>query len=131
MGGYTLFEWQSIACLIPREDDLWSYDLLTALIAANDLLCSVFSAFPLALRYGNGMAVEMPDIKPNGIRPALYYMLRVEYMLRRPIAICAHRRCARYFVPDRAGGHSHRCRGLIDLESTLIVSSKACPLRHV
>jgi len=66
---------------------------------ANELLCGVFNRFPLMLCYADGMAQEMPAIDSSGILPALYYMLRLEYLYEREIRRCANPKCGEYFVP--------------------------------
>jgi hypothetical protein len=56
---------------------------------ANDLLCDVFNLFPLTLFHSNGIADELPDVNPSGVRSTLYYALRMEYLHKSKLRICA------------------------------------------
>ena len=53
----------------------------------------------LILCYAEGMVQEMPCTNFFGILPALYYMLRLEYVYEREIRRCANPKCGEYFVP--------------------------------
>ena len=68
---------------------------------ANYLLCHIFNLFPPRLDQVNGIVHEMPKLKPSGIRPILYYMLRLEYLSPRELRLCARPGCGGYFAPDR------------------------------
>ena len=56
---------------------------------ANDLLCDVLNQFPLTLHSADGVIHELPTVRPTGIRSALYYMLRSDYLKKREIKLCA------------------------------------------
>jgi hypothetical protein len=94
--------WRKVWSLTPDPQTMTQYDWLTILSDANDLLCRVFSQFPSHLYYGEGSAIEVPTIEACGIRPALYFMLRSDYLLRRPYRPCALPDCAKYFFPGRS-----------------------------
>jgi hypothetical protein len=66
---------------------------------ANEMLCSVFNLFPLILVHSNGIVDEMPYVSPSGVRSALYYVLRMEYLGKRKVNICARGNCRAYFIP--------------------------------
>jgi hypothetical protein len=86
----------------------WQYYTQTALSKtssldlidrANQLLCDVFNRFPFILCCAEGVAQEMPYTNSLGILPALYYMLRLEYLYEREVRRCANPKCGEYFVP--------------------------------
>jgi hypothetical protein len=54
----------------------------------------------------------MPTVVPTGIRSAIYFMLRMEFLQKRQIKFCAKQDCGRYFVPDRSNGRycSYSCK---------------------
>ena len=93
--------WRQAWGLAPSPDEIPQYDWLTILSEANELLCRVFNQFKSHLYYGEGSAIEVPAITADGIRPALYFMLRSDYLLKRPFRPCALPDCTRYFVPSR------------------------------
>jgi hypothetical protein len=78
---------------------------------ANHLLCHIFNLFPPYLCHVNGIVHEMPKVKPSGIRPALYYMLRREYMKPRELRLCGNPVCGRYYAlaPANRGYCSDSC----------------------
>lgn len=81
------------------REELSKASSLDVIDRANELLCCLFNRFPLVLCYADGMAQEMPSIDSSGILPALYYMLRLEYLYEREIKRCANPKCGGYFVP--------------------------------
>ncbi len=93
--------WRSLSSPFYAKEQISKASSLDVLDAANELLCSVFNLFPVTLHYAAGMAHYMPEMNPSGIRPALYYLLRLNYLSHREIKLCAHPSCGRYFVPDR------------------------------
>jgi hypothetical protein len=93
--------WRSISSPIRSRDQMSKVSSLDVIDYANELLCDVFNFFPVNLRYAAGMAHDMPEMEPSGIRPALYYMLRLDYLYQRQIKLCARPNCGGYFVPDR------------------------------
>lgn len=90
-----LHSWQN------TRSELLKASSLDVIDRANELLCELFNRFPLILCYADGMAQEMPDTNASGILPALYYMLRLEYLYEREIRRCADPKCGGYFVPGR------------------------------
>ena len=83
------------------QEELSKASSLDVIDRANGLLCAVFNRFPVLLCYAEGMAQQMPDTDSSGILPALYYMLRLEYLFEREIKHCADSNCGWYFVPSR------------------------------
>lgn len=94
--------WADITYWLSDESKLMKYDILSIVTDAHNVLCRIFNSFPLALCYGHGVTVEMPRISPLGIRPALYFMLRSDYVFNRRIRLCAVPNCGSYFVADRS-----------------------------
>ena len=77
---------------------------VNVIVLANLLLCRTFNQFPVKLYYANGVLQGLPSSAPSGVRPLLYYMLRMEYLYKREIRLCARPTCGFYFVPDRPDG---------------------------
>lgn len=92
--------WRNYRSYWCTQEKLSKASSLDVIDRANDLLCRVFNRFPLILCYADGMAQEMPDTDSYGILPALYYMLRLEYLYEREIRRCANPNCGGYFVPN-------------------------------
>jgi hypothetical protein len=96
----TPFSWADhVHCPLVKDEsaDLSSVNIFRQ---ADDLLCSVFNLFPLTLLPSNGIALlEMPHVKPSGVRTALYYILRMEYLYKRKISICARNNCRAFYIP--------------------------------
>jgi hypothetical protein len=80
-------------------------------------LCTVLNAFPTSLVRWDGMTLEFPfDDTLFGIRPALYYLLRCDYLADVHIARCPWGDCAhKWFRQDRRNQ---------------IYCSDACELKH-
>jgi hypothetical protein len=93
------FSWANqVKCLWLKDESAYLSSVNIFRIA-NDLLCDVFNLFPLTLFHSNGIALEMPDVNPSGVRSALYYTLRMEYLYKRKMKICARDNCRAYFIP--------------------------------
>jgi hypothetical protein len=92
--------WQNIGFPYTK-DEMSKASSLDILERANGLLCNVFNRFPTTLVYAAGFAHDMPVMERTGIRPILYYMLRLDYLYQREIKLCARPNCGGYFVPDR------------------------------
>jgi len=62
---------------------------------AHWVFCSVLNETPPQLTPINGEVIELPKIHTEGIRNALYYQLRLDYMAQRTIGTCLH--CGNHF----------------------------------
>jgi hypothetical protein len=81
-----------------------------ALYWANLALCLVFNGYPPKLIPYNGEVFEMPEISDEGIRNAIYWQLRRDYLAQRAIGTCLH--CGNHFPVYKRGTHgcSEPCR---------------------
>lgn len=93
--------WRSISSPFYAKDQMSKASSLDVFDQANELLCSIFNRFPVTLCYAAGMAHDLPEMNPSGIRSVLYYMLRLEYLYHREIRLCADPYCGWYFIPGR------------------------------
>lgn len=98
------FDWKEsvgLGSLCNRER--LSHELSSNVVLyANLMLCRVFNQVPLTLHYADSIVQDLPEATPYGIRPVLYYMLRMEYLYQREIKICGRPNCGFYFAPDRS-----------------------------
>lgn len=95
------FHWNNPWSMFCKRAEIDINYSLSIFRLANSLLCHVFHLFPPSLDHVNGIVHEIPQIKPSGIRPILYYMLRLEYLYQRELKLCADPLCGRYFPPPR------------------------------
>jgi predicted RNA-binding Zn-ribbon protein involved in translation (DUF1610 family) len=71
------------------------------------LLCHILNAFPGKLTDYNGTPFEMPSEDVSaGILPALYQLIRWDYLRETRVARCAWKDCAKWF---RVGSHESHC----------------------
>jgi hypothetical protein len=79
----------------------------------HELIQDALNYFPPILVSADGRVVECPRLSAAGIRPALYYMLRLDYLQGRELAFCADSACGRVFTVLRMGARwcSPRCSG--------------------
>lgn len=71
------------------------------LSVAHQMLCYLFSQHPPGLFPVADGVVELPRIKSSGVRDALYFQLRLDYLAQRTIGTCLH--CHEHFVVYRRG----------------------------
>ena len=71
------------------------------LSAAHQMLCYFFSQHPPGLFPVAGGVVELPRMRLSGIRDALYFQLRLDYLAQRTIGTCLH--CHKHFALHRRG----------------------------
>jgi hypothetical protein len=81
-----------------------------ALFWSNLALCTVFNGYPSKLIPYNGEVFEMPEVDDKGIRNAIYWQLRRDYLAQRAIGTCLH--CGSHFPVYKRGtqGCSEPCR---------------------
>src|SRR5205807_2312726 len=80
------------------------------------VLCKLINAFPTeVLTYHDDHPVDtLPLFSLRfGIRPALYVILKTEYLGRGGAMICANDRCGQFFVSERAGQRYCSAHGLL------------------
>jgi len=71
---------------------------------AKSALCDLLNAFPPILSLSGGLPSETPPMPLLfGVRPALYFLLRRDYLAQGRIAICANARCGKAFATQRLG----------------------------
>lgn len=72
--------------------------------AAQLVICDLINAFPSLVYPWGGTAVEAPhwDLT-GGIRPLLYYVLKLEHLQASGIAVCDNKDCRELFEIERAG----------------------------
>jgi hypothetical protein len=77
---------------------------------ANWVGCSVLNEYPPRLSAVEREALELPDVQREGIRNAIYYPLRLDYLAQREIGVCLH--CGSHFSVYRHGAQccSDPCR---------------------
>jgi predicted RNA-binding Zn-ribbon protein involved in translation (DUF1610 family) len=86
-----------------RENDCPDW----AIAKGRALLCHILNAFPGKLTDYNGIPFEMPSEDVSaGILPALYQLIRWDYLRDAKIASCAWRDCTKWF---RVGRHKSPC----------------------
>jgi hypothetical protein len=78
-----------------RGNDVRRY----ALIA----LCNLLNAFSPRLVPVRNEILEYPPYENSGILPALYFMLRQDYLRRQEIKICGRADCGAFFIVERSG----------------------------
>jgi hypothetical protein len=71
------------------------------LSVAHQLLCYFFNQYPPGLFPVADGVVELPRIRFSGVRDALYFQLRLDYLAQRTIGTCLH--CHEHFVVYRRG----------------------------
>jgi|GEM_PF-6673793 len=96
------FSWKNVFTPYHTMEEMEGLSSIEIFDLGNDFLCRIFNLFPLTLHYSRGTCVQMPKMRPSGVRDALYYMIRMEYLYQREIRLCAVPNCGHYFVPDRA-----------------------------
>ena len=92
--------------LKPDEDLPSSHPRKRIIYYGHETLCYVLNRFPPVLVPDEGKVVELPQHQSEGIRPALYFMLREDYLRARKLKPCANDRCRNLFVLD---GRSREC----------------------
>jgi hypothetical protein len=87
-----------------------SPDKQTVIGVAHAVLCQLFNLHPLMLVPVSEQPIELPVIATKGIREALYYTLRLDYLAQRAIGTCLD--CRGHFPVSRRGqkGCSELCR---------------------
>ena len=77
---------------------------------ANQQLCILFNTHPPRLVPVDGEVIELPQVDVTGIRDALYFQLRLDYLAQRTIGTCLN--CGGHFTVFKRGtrGCSERCR---------------------
>jgi hypothetical protein len=77
---------------------------------AHWVLCTVLNENLPKLTPLNGEVIELPEIRPEGIRNALYHQLRLDYKAQRTIGTCLH--CGSHFAVFRRDtrGCDESCR---------------------
>jgi len=77
---------------------------------AHRALCMVLNNYPPKLVPFNGDVIELPDTGDEGIRNAIYYQLRRDYLAQRTIGTCLN--CGGHFSVYKRGtrGCSESCR---------------------
>jgi hypothetical protein len=98
---YDSSSWRNLSSPLYAKEQMSQESSLDVFDLANELLCNVFNRFPVTLCYSAGMAHDLPEMNPSGIRSVLYYMLRLEYLYQNEIRLCAHPYCGWYFLPGR------------------------------
>jgi hypothetical protein len=80
-------------------------------MVGHEVLQRVLDNFPPALISADGFVVECPRMSRSGIRSALYFMLRLDYLQGRCLAFCANDACGRVFTVLRMNARccSPRC----------------------
>jgi hypothetical protein len=71
---------------------------------AHIALCGLLNDFPRKLFPLDGEVIELPDTRSEGIRDAIYYQLRLDYMAQRTIDTCLN--CGGHFPVYRRGSRS-------------------------
>jgi hypothetical protein len=81
-------------------------------IFGNMFLCEVLNCFPHKLVFGGLYVDELPSPDYTGVRPLLYYMLRMDYLQGRKYRMCARPTCSKWFIHDRSDHiyHDHACK---------------------
>jgi hypothetical protein len=81
------------------------------LSTAHEAVQRSLNHFPPILVSAGELVVECPRLSPSGIRDALYFMLRLDYLQGRRLAFCANDTCGRVFAAQRMGAIwcSDRC----------------------
>jgi hypothetical protein len=81
-----------------------------ALFWANRALCMVLNGYPSRLVPCKGEVFEMPDMNDEGIRNAIYWQLRRDYLAQRAIGNCLN--CGGHFPIYKRGARacSESCR---------------------
>jgi hypothetical protein len=87
------------------------------IVNVNTAICEVLNAFPTYLQFfffgeeGKPRAVEMPRSDLSfGIRPALYFMLRTDYLQGWERRLCGRIGCGTWFTPT--GHRPHHCSAI-------------------
>jgi hypothetical protein len=77
---------------------------------AHRALCLILNEYPPKLVPFSDQAIELPVVPDEGIRNAIYWQLRQEYLAQRSIGTCLH--CKGHFPIHRRGtqGCSEACR---------------------
>jgi hypothetical protein len=96
-------------------EDLGNQGLITTkpadlLPMAHKTLCIFFNRYPPKLFPLGGEVIELPDVGFQGIRDALYYQLRTDYLAQRTIGTCQN--CGHHFPLFKRAtrGCSEGCR---------------------
>ena len=71
----------------------------------HQVICNLINAFAVEVQYFGNTRLEGPpwDSLRFGIRPVLYYILRLEYLRRGRVRLCQNLQCNRLFRVERAG----------------------------
>lgn len=67
------------------------------------VFCELLNMYPPMLSPFVTHAVELPPHEPAGILPALYFMLRRDYLNEYGLQICAFTECRKFFAIERYG----------------------------
>jgi hypothetical protein len=87
------------------EPTLGDRDLEQIIESSHAVLCAILNGFPSHVRRWRGHSIELPPADlAFGIRPALYYLLRCDYLSDRHIARCPQAHCEEpWFLQSRLG----------------------------
>jgi hypothetical protein len=72
--------------------------------SAHWVFCKMMNDNPPQLTPIDGEVIELPEIRAEGIKNALYYQLRIDYMAQRTIGTCLH--CGNHFPVFKRGARA-------------------------